>query len=379
MLSAGIGAVVFMITACSKEEGYPLYSNNTHKIDYTYSATADSMQEVTYSTYKSGDGKYFLQDNNGNTGFNYWWQAHMMDVFVDAYARTSNDGYKPKMTSLLNGIKEKNGGTFINEYYDDMEWLALACLRVFGTTNDNTFKATADLLWTDIKTGWTSLAGGGLMWRKSSPESKNACANAPASILGARMYALSKNSDDLEWAKRIYAWQKANLVDPNNGIVWDNLKVEGGNIVKNTDWKFTYNQGTYIGAALELYHATKERAYLSDAMRTANTCMNSRDINTSGLLKSENQGDGGLFKGILIRYLALLVQEPDLNDTDRGNLARFLKFNAEMFYTKGLTRPSMLSGPDWGNKAQGSIDLSTQLSGLMLMEAAATLKKTEVF
>ncbi|RXF67397.1 glycoside hydrolase family 76 protein [Arcticibacter tournemirensis] len=377
LLLAGIGVTALSISSCSKEEGYALYDGKVKNMEYTWAATADSMQEATYNTFKSADGKYFLQNNAGNTGFNYWWEAHVMDVFADGYIRTANAAYKPKMTALLNGIKEKNGNTFLNEYYDDMEWLALSCLRVYNATGDNAFKTTAELLWTDIKTAWTDAAGGGMLWKKTPPISKNACSNGPASILASRMYQLSNNPDDLAWAKKIYAWEKANLVDPSSGIVWDNLSVEGSVIKVNKDWKFTYNQGTYIGAALELYKVTKDRSYLTDAMRTTNTCMNSADINKDGMLKSENQGDGGLFKGILVRYMTLLALEPDLNETDRGNLVRFLKFNAETFYTKGLARPSMLAGPDWTTKPSGSIDLSTQISGLMLMEAAAALKKAE--
>jgi predicted alpha-1,6-mannanase (GH76 family) len=38
-------------------------------------------------------------------------------------------------------------------------------------------------------------------------------------------------------------------------------------------------------------------------VRTATATIKDLDISPGGLLKSEGQGDGGLFKGILVRYL----------------------------------------------------------------------------
>ena len=56
---------------------------------------------------------------------------------------------------------------------------------------------------------------------------------------------------DLEWARRIFEWQRQTLVDPETGLVWDGINRQGdGRIDK--DWKFTYCQGVYIGAAVEL-------------------------------------------------------------------------------------------------------------------------------
>src|SRR5690606_39804151 len=67
------------------------------------------------------------------------------------------------------------------------------------------------------------------------------------------------NEEDLDWAIKIYDWQKRMLVDPVTGFVWDGMNREGdGKIDK--DWKFTYCQGVYIGAGLELYrHRSEER------------------------------------------------------------------------------------------------------------------------
>ncbi|MBB5394698.1 glycoside hydrolase family 76 protein [Mucilaginibacter sp. AK015] len=372
------GLIPVVLTSCLKDKPFPLYGNKpTPAVDYTFAATADSLQEKTYTTFLSANGNYFVQNNAGNTNYNYWPQAHTLDVFTDAYLRTKNDIYKQRMKSLLNGTRITNGNKYQNEYYDDMEWLALASLRAFEATGDNDYMNAANILWTDIKTGKNDNQGGGIAWRKSQLDYKNTPANAPAIIFAARLYRLQHNADDLAIAKELYSWLKTTLVDPGSGIVWDGINGDhDGQISKN---KFTYNQGTFIGAALELYNVTGDAAYLADAVRTASATIKDLDIAPGGLLRNEGQGDGGLFKGILVRYLTLLTLKDDVAAADREAYAKFLKYNAETLFVKGISRPDLMVSPDWKSKPSGTTDLTTQISGVTMMEAAATLKAAGKF
>ncbi|WP_423148002.1 glycoside hydrolase family 76 protein [Rubrolithibacter danxiaensis] len=360
-------------TSCVKDKPFPLYNGETKTVEYNWPETADSLQDITYTTFLSADGKYFIQNNTGNNSFNYWWNAHMLDVLVDGYSRSQDDVYKQRMTSLLNGINDKNNGNYPNDYYDDMEWLALASLRAYGVTQDDSFLNAANILWNDIKTGLNNNQGGGIAWRKSQLDYKNTPANAPAVILACGLFQQQQNNQDLELAKTLYQWLKTTLIDPATGLAWDGINSKGdGQIDRN---KYTYNQGVLIGAQHELYKVTGDEAYLNDAVRTANSVIKDLELAPGGILKNEGQGDGGLFKGILVRYLAQLIEEPDLSQADRDNYIQFLKNNAQTLYTKGISRPGLMISPDWKNKPSGNTDLSTQLSGLMLIEAAAKLDK----
>jgi predicted alpha-1,6-mannanase (GH76 family) len=367
------GLIPVMLTSCLKDKPFPLYGDKPSvKVDYTFAATADSLQEKTYTTFISANGNYFIQNNGGNTAYNYWPQAHTLDAFTDAYLRTKNDIYKQRMKSLLNGTRITNGNRYENDYYDDMEWLALASLRGFEATSDNDYLTAAGTLWTDIKTGLNTSQGGGIAWRKSQLDYKNTPANAPAIIFACRLYRLQGNAADLTIAKDIYTWLKATLVDASSGIVYDGINGNhDGQISTN---KFTYNQGVFIGAALELYNVTGDGAYLSDAVKTASASIVDTDISPGGLLKSEGQGDGGLFKGIFVRYLTQLILNADVPATNRDAYVKFLKYNAETLFTQGISRPQLMVSPDWKSKPSGTTDLTTQISGLTMMEAAALLK-----
>jgi len=376
--AAGFG----LLTSCD-DEAIPLRDPNETagpEFKYTWAQTADSLQNSTYNNYLGSEGT-FVQNNNGNSTFNYWPNAHVLDVLVDGYLRTGNENYKTKMKALLHGIKVKNGNTYNNVFNDDMLWLANSCLRAYQATNDPEYKETADILWEIIKLSWSDVFGGGITWKQDTPRQKNAVSNAPAAILALRLYEIDNDADDLEWAKKIYAWQKNNLVDPVTGAVWDNISETNGVITTNKDWVFTYNMGTWIGAGLRLYKVTNDQTYLDDAVKSGRTVLTSPKLLSEGLLRDEGQGDGGLFKGILVRYFTELIEQPTINATDKEKFIAFLKFNAQSFYSKGILRPAMLSGNNWKTapSSGASVDLTTQLSGVMLIEAAAKLDKSGLF
>ena len=368
------------ISSCQEKE-VPLFppdgNHETTPVVYNWALTADSVQDKTYTAFLSRNGKYFNQDNQGNATFHYWRNAHVMDVLVDGLLRTNNNFYKTRMSALLNGIKETNGNTFSINFYDDMDWLALSSLRAYHATNEQQYIEAVNFLWNDIKTGINDIMGGGVAWRKSQLYYKNTPATAPAIILAARLYQLNKNAADLTTAKTLYTWQKNTLVDPSTGIVWDGINAENnGQLDKR---KYTYNQGVYMGAGLELYKATGDVAYLNDAVKTANATMNDLDLAPAGFLRGEGQGDGGLFKGILVRYMALLALENAVPQTDKDKIIAFLKNNAQTLYVKGISRPQLFMSSNWQLQPESTTDLSTQLSGVMMIEAAALLHKNNLF
>nr|WP_246369976.1 glycoside hydrolase family 76 protein [Saccharibacillus deserti] len=331
------------------------------------------FQQVLYETYGNThtgilNQWYPAETAPANENFYYWWQAHAIDVFVDALERTGDERYSRRIADLSRNLRRANGGTFLHNYYDDMEWLALAFLRAYQATGEDAYEQYALELWTDIRTAWNPHCGGGMAWKKDQPDYKNTPANAPAAILAARLYRLRGGAEDLDWAKRIYAWNREHLVDPRTGFVWDGLNRLGDGRI-DYDWKFTYCQGVMIGAGVELYRCTGESGYLQEAMRTAEACIDELCEPDSLRLPDEGIDDTGLFKGILIRYLLLLLEEKPGND----RLRRVLRANAELLWRQGIDPQTGLCGPDWARIPTLPVQLAVQLSGVMLTEAAARI------
>ena len=360
----------FLFWACGDDDNTPVNpDDNTEGINWY--AAADSSSAALINSFWNTGGKYFNYDSNGNTAFHYWPQAHALDVLVDAWLRTGDAKYKTYFDQWFEGVKIKNGNTFKNDFYDDMEWNALAILRAYQATKDQKYKDAALEIWEYIKVGWNNNAGGGISWMKGQEYSKNACSNGPACILAARLYQEFGNEADKEWALKIYNWEKSTLFNSNNGMVYDNINSNTGAIQK--DWIFTYNEGTFIGSAVELYKIKGEKSYLNDAALAADYTISTL-VNNS-ILKDEGNGDGGLFKGIFIRYFVELIQQDRLDAGAKRRYTQFLQVNAETLWTEGTNKSNVLFGTYWRTASTG---LTEQLSGCMLIEAAALLEDLDI-
>ncbi|MBU5444502.1 glycoside hydrolase family 76 protein [Paenibacillus sp. MSJ-34] len=305
-----------------------------------------------------------------NDIFHYWWMAHAADVLTDGLERTGDSRYAERLSALYEGVLRRNGGVWPNALYDDMEWMALAWLRAYQCTGDEKYKQAALILWTDIRTGWNGHMEGGIAWQKTQLDYKNTPANAPAVILAARLHRCFGNDEDLDWAHRIYDWQKTHLVDPATGFVWDGMNRTGDGSV-DTDWKYTYCQGVYIGAALELYKTTRNGRYLQDAKRTLHALTDQLTAPKTKLFPNEGVGDGGLFKGILARYATeLALEAPEF-----AAPAELIASNVSVLWTHGRDPERTAFGPDWDRQPPERVSLSAQLSGMKLLEAAARLER----
>lgn len=334
---------------------------------------ADRSTSILVTDFWNASKKYFNNTSAGDASFQYWPQAHALDVIIDAYLRSSDGYYKSLMEDWFVGVKAGNGGKWKNSYYDDMAWIALGLERAYRATLVAKYKDAALELWDYIKAGWNDYAGGGIAWRESEPWKKNACSNGPACILACRLYRLTSDESMKQMALDIFNWEKSHLLDAD--AVLDHIDGRDGSL---TSWVFTYNQGTYIGAAVELYRLTSDMQYLHDGMKVANNAM--ATLSKSGILRLEGSSDSAsgndahLFKGILIRYLAELTCVEGLSDAAKARYASFIESNAESLWTKGTDNLNGYFGPDWTALPGDVTDLKSMVSGCTLMEAAALLK-----
>lgn len=306
------------------------------------------------------------RDEGSNDRLMFWWHAHTVDALLDGYIRTRDSRYLALIESNVAGAKVQNGGNLLNNFYDDMEWWALALLRVFDVTQKEQWLEEVSRLWADIQTAWNDHMGGGMAWKKDQLDYKNTPANAPAAILAARLYQRFHREEDLAWALKIYQWNKDHLVDPATGFVWDGMNRNGDGRI-DYDWTFTYCQGVFLGAGVELYRAVSDSTYLDDALRTTQGSLN-KLLDDRGMLPEEGMDDCGLFNGIYVRYLKLLR---DL--TPVGRIDEVLTHNAESLWTQVYEPGNGLMGPSWTTPATDKVQLSSQLSGIMLFEAVASL------
>jgi rhamnogalacturonyl hydrolase YesR len=152
-----------------------------------------------------------------------------------------------------------------DRFYDDNIWLALDFLDAYNLTGNEAFLQKSKLLWAFILSGWDDKAGGGIYWCEQKKRSKNTCSNAPAAVLGLKLYEVTKDSSYFSWGMQLYNWTQSNLQDPSDFLYFDNISI-AGELDKR---KFTYNTGQMLQAAALIYKITGDDSYLKAAEKMA--------------------------------------------------------------------------------------------------------------
>ncbi len=340
------------------------------------------------------DRYYFNYGSNlsNMTTNHYWPQAHAMDVMVDAYMRTGEKQYKAIFPLWWEGAPKFNFAGKMNPkdpwwnvFVDDMEWIVLAQIRMFEATDQTEYIVKARQMYDDwIWPTWgpedEAPWFGGITWKTDVSKSKNACSNGPAALIAARLYNFYDKAKFksgkvrnayLNEAIKIYTWEKNYLFDRETGAVYDNINQEG-RVQKN--WIFTYNVGTFLGAAHELYKITGDKQYLDDAVLASGYVIDR--LSKEGVLSDASSGDGGLFHGIFFRYFVKLVNEETLDFATRKKFHDYLTNLATVMAAQGVNPNTMLYAGRW-RKAPADdepVGLTPHLTGCMLMEAMCVLK-----
>ena len=249
--------------------------------------------------YREKDGRaWFVKSTEGDRKADYWMWAEQLEMVLDAYERTKNPRQMAMFTSLFRGFVAEHGATWErNDFNDDIMWMVIACTRAYQLSKNPEFLGTAkanfDLCYARA---FSNDLGGGLWW-KTDNKSKNACVNGPGAIAA---FLLGQATGDAAYtakAKSLFEWEKATLFDAKTGKVWDSIGADG----KLATFALTYNQGTFVGAANLLGFVTEARLA---SLYTMN------DLCREGFLPAYGEeGDGGGFNGIGVRWIARFMDE----------------------------------------------------------------------
>lgn len=308
--------------------------------------------------------------------WHYWWQAHLIDCLVDAQLRAPADDRALVLDQLVRGVRLRNLRRWTNDYYDDVAWLGLALHRAAAVAGTDSGDALAEIT-ARLREGWTDHGGGGIWWRREDTF-KNVPANGPAAILLARA---GVDRADRSRARAMTRWMERSLRDPATGLMWDGLHVtEDGGVCEVVRIIYTYCQGVHLGACVEMALADPAGGWVEPAARTVRAV--DTHLAPGGVLRGHEGGDGGLFTGILARYLADAALR--LPEAEGETAARLVHDAAEALWDNRAAVPGgALFGPEFAVSAavprrtasSPERDLSVQLSGWMTLEAAARLER----
>jgi predicted alpha-1,6-mannanase (GH76 family) len=311
-----------------------------------------------------------------------WWNSANAITTLANYSRiVHSKEYLPVFANTLEMAQKGPDGAqgFLNKYYDDEGWWALAWVDVYDLTGDKRYLQQAASIFKDMQLGWDNdTCGGGVWWSKDKKD-KNAIENELFLSVAASLANREKNEilrdEDLSWMRREWQWFSDSGMINASHLVNDGLDTSNpAHCTNNGKRTWTYNQGVILGGLVEMSGAEQKAgrpdpSLLKLAAEIASAAMEHLKDGRGALGEPDDAHDGAdvpQFKGIFVRNLMLLNSKAPVRD-----YPKFIKTNADLIWTSDRN-PSDQLGFWWG----GPFDFAgaaRQSSALDLLVAADAL------
>lgn len=318
-----------------------------------------------------------------------WWNSANAITVVTDYMRASgskkytgvlSNAYKQAQIEIAkeqrtDPKKEMTGFPgFLNKYYDDEGWWALAWIDAYDLTHDARYLAMAQSIFDDMAGGWDETCGGGIWWSKDR-KYKNAIANELFLSVAAHL-AMRGQAGEREkfagWAEKEWRWFRGSGMINGDGLINDGLTIDpvSGVCSNNKKTVWTYNQGVVLGGLAEWSKLPGNTAALDDAKKIADAAL-THLTDSDGILHDPCEpkcgADGIQFKGVLVRNLSVLNAV-----SPAARYSNAFAVNADSIWTKNRT-PQDTFGTVWSGPVS-TPDAGTQSSALDALVAALSVK-----
>jgi len=303
-----------------------------------------------------------------------WWNAANALTAVTDYTRRTGDPTYTWVIGRTFRAARWRRRHFLNRFFDDNGWWALAWLSAYDLTGDERYLAAARRIFADMVSGWDEVFGGGLWWNRDRGY-KNAITNELFLAVATGLHRRSPGRDGtyLDWARREWEWFDAAGLVGAEDLVNDGLTDAGANNGRPT---YTYNQGVILGGLADLYAITGDGAYLrrgeSIADAALRTLTGPPGGRSAGVLTEPGESDitgraddASQFKGIFVRNLCefyACAPRPAYRD--------FILLNARSVWNNRNARDQF--GLSWAGPFD-TADASRQTSGLEALIAAVAI------
>lgn len=307
-----------------------------------------------------------------------WWNSgNAITVLVD-YARVSKSTqYNSVLANTLTAA-QKTSLNFLNNYYDDEGWWALAWIDAYDLTGNQQYLAMGETIFIDMAGGWDNTCGGGIWWSKDRGY-KNAIANELFLSVAAHLANrdTANRAAYLNWANKEWQWFAQTGMINSKNLINDGLGTTNGHTTatscrNNGQAIWSYNQGVVLGGLAELSKANSDPSIPAAAQKIAMAAVTFL-VDANGILHDPCEpncgADGNQFKGIFVRNLV------DLYGTyPQAAYKSFVNDNANAIWAKSqgtnFQFGQVWSGPfDAGNAASQSSALDAIVGAAILQNA----------
>ncbi|MET4783124.1 glycoside hydrolase family 76 protein [Glaciihabitans sp. UYNi722] len=243
-------------------------------------------------------------DPQGGKYTDYWWGAQLWEMVMDRYQRTGDSASRAMIDDVFAGFQAAYPDFKANDWNDDMGWWAKASARAYELTGETKFLDESKNIFAYISTFEDTTYGGGIWWKNvnvgnGSLNEKNVATNGTAIATALRLYADTGDATYRDTAERLYTWLDSNF--NRSGHIRDHVSGTG----QFTDYDWTYNQGQFAEAALQMYVATGTASYLTESKSAIDWAVS--NLTSSGTFLYEGDVDTAGFKAILTRDIRDLI------------------------------------------------------------------------
>ncbi|TDS09784.1 glycoside hydrolase family 76 protein [Sphingobacterium paludis] len=327
------------------------------------------------------------------------------EYYLGTFTLTSYTGTNEWTVYGVNRGSSKGGARVegIENVYDDQMWLIREFLEAYKVTGNADFLSKAEYLTEYVLDGWDCTMDangnevGGISWGPGYA-TKHACSNGPMVSPLVWLHELYKGKGDqtthhyidgtdrrtrrqaqmnkadyyLMFAKKIYDWQKKALLRADG--VYDDMmggctpgspqleQINGVSYRRGTTCRdrvgpaITYNSGTMLSGAADLYRVTQDGKYREDGAALANASFSyfaKKGVNVAEHYTFDISGFRNWFNGVLMRGYVDLYPAHKASDAYIAAFQQNLDYAYEHYFHNGLLPTNLLVG--W-NRDRGKND-----------------------
>eukprot|EP00966_Prymnesium_polylepis_P042272 982120-Prymnesium_polylepis.1 len=235
-------------------------------------SAADVLQRDFFTWYGLWNCGVYAAEQDVSQKMGNWWNcANSLEALANEVEYTKNTTYSSVFSRTWHSTAAQYPFHKALEGIDDIQWWALAWLRVSEVTGDPLYLSRSRAIFDEVLGYWDDVCGGGLWWNRKRTY-KNAITNELFIALAASLHKTqgATNSSYLEWAKRGWRWFNASGMITADGIV-DGLG--GAPSCGPSGNRYTYNQGAVLSGLAFLYDIEQDAGYLHAATRIADTAV----------------------------------------------------------------------------------------------------------
>jgi len=305
-----------------------------------------------------------------------WWNtAVALTALTDLSTLNESSVQSLDIPSILMNTYTKNKGhKFLNAFYDDEGWWALALMAAHDATGNQAYlTAAADIAW-DMVVNWGHEGCMGMYWGKAAEDRvTSSISNLLFLSVSAHLAARVPQNQTMytQWAQAQWAWIQSSKIIGADGAVTAGINNDTCAITTSPGQVISYHSGVLIGGLVELNKVAPDPSLIAAAQKTANGTMH------ASLFKDENgiftepvgrfSGNTAQFKGILLRNIMNLQRvAPNQQYVD------FATKNADSIWQSGKFANGSLSA-SWDQTNSYSPPMASHSSALECLIAAAEM------